>query len=72
MELAPPLSRKPLSYLIMKFIKGDPPSFYYDVIRQEDNIRILFATIKTGRVIPAGEKVEMVGTTTSEKMLIFL
>ena len=47
--------------------RGDPASFYSDVVQQEDNVRFSFATIKTGRVIPAGEKVEMIGTTTSEK-----
>ena len=47
--------------------RGDPASFYYDVVQQEDTIRILFATIKTGRVIPAGEKIEMIETTDSQK-----
>ena len=37
------------------------------MIQQEDTIDFLYASISPGRVIPAGEAVEMIGTTFSHK-----
>ena len=50
-----------------KVYQGDPNSFYWNVIVQEDTINFGYADVSPGRLVPAGEHVAMVETNISQK-----
>ncbi len=41
--------------------EGDPRAFTSKVIRRQENVEFYYSTLKKGRLLPAGEIIELIG-----------